>query len=70
MVKAFFQENASRFRQTETSPPMPSPLMDDLGFLAKTDMAEQVLDGTYDPPPEVNIYARELLMEMRRPEKV
>jgi hypothetical protein len=70
MIKAFFKENDSRFSQTELTPPMQAPLVDDLGYLAETDMAEQVLEGTYEPAPEVDQYAKELLHELRRPECV
>ena len=49
---------------------MQPPLVDDLGYLAETEMAEQVLDGTYEPTQEVDQYARELLHELRRPEIV
>jgi hypothetical protein len=70
MVKAFFKENDSRFSQTEDTPPMQSPLVEELGYLADTDFATQVLDGTYEPSPVVDKYARELLHELRIPEVV
>ena len=70
MIKAFFKENDARFSQTESTPPMQPPLVDDLGYLAETAIAEQVLDGSYEPPPEVDRYAREILHELRRPEIV
>jgi hypothetical protein len=50
MVKAFFKENDKRFSQTEPTPPMQPPLVNDLGYLAETEMAEQVLEGTYEIP--------------------
>jgi hypothetical protein len=68
MVKAFFKENDSRFSQTEDTPPMQLPLVEELGCLADTDFAEQVLDGTYEPSQVVDKYARELLHELRIPE--
>jgi hypothetical protein len=70
MVKAFFKENDSRFSQTKDTPPMQSPLVDELGYLADTDFAEQVLNGTYKPSPAVNKYAIELLHELRTPKVV
>ena len=70
MIKAFFKENDSRFSQTESTPPMQPPLVVDLGYLAETEMAEQVLDGSYEPTQDVDQYARELLHELRRPEIV
>ena len=70
MVKAFFQENDARFSQTESTPPMQPPLVNDLGYLAETEKAEQVLEGTYEIPHGVDKYARELIHELRRPEIV
>jgi hypothetical protein len=67
MVKAFFKENDARFSQTEDTPPMQSPLIDDWGYLADTEAAENVLDGSYEPPKTVNWYAKELIRELRRP---
>jgi hypothetical protein len=65
MVKAFFKENGLRFSQTEDTPPMQLPLVDELRYLAETDFAEQVLNGIYEPSPAVNKYARELLHELQ-----
>jgi hypothetical protein len=70
MVNAFFKENDSRFSQSELTPPMLSPLVEDLGYLAETEMADQVLAGCYEPIQEVDRYARELLQELRLPEIV
>jgi hypothetical protein len=39
-------------------PPMqPPPLVEDLGYLAETKMAEQVFEGAYQPTQEVDRYA-------------
>jgi hypothetical protein len=46
MVKAFLKENDERFSQTEPTPPMQPPLVNDLGCLAETEMTDQVLEGT------------------------
>jgi hypothetical protein len=70
MVKAFLKENDWRFSQTEPTPPMQPPLVNDLGYLAETEMAEQVLEGTYEIPQEVDRHTQELLQELRRPEIV
>jgi hypothetical protein len=70
MIKAFFKENNSRFSQTESTPPMQSPLVEDLGYLAETEMAEQILEGSYEPTKELDHYAQELIHELRRPESV
>jgi hypothetical protein len=47
MNEAFFTENDTCFSQTNLTPPMQPPLVNDLGYLAETEMAEQVLTGTY-----------------------
>jgi hypothetical protein len=47
---ACIRENTARFSQTEGTPGMMSPLLDDLGYLADTDAAEQILAGTYVVP--------------------
>jgi hypothetical protein len=70
MVKSFFNENDSRFSQTESTPPMKSPLVEDLGYLAETKKAEQVLEVSYQPTQKVDRYALELLQELRLPECV
>jgi hypothetical protein len=46
---------------------MQPPLINDLGYLAKTEAAEQVLNGCYEPAAEVDKYAKELIQELRRP---
>jgi hypothetical protein len=49
---------------------MQPPLVNNLGHLAETKMAEQVLEGTYEIPQEVDRHTQELLQELRRPEVV
>ena len=63
MVKAFFEENDARFSQTESTPPMQALLVNNLGCLAETKMAEKALEGTYKIPQEVDKCAPELLQE-------
>jgi hypothetical protein len=61
MNEAFFKENNAHFSQTEGTPPMQmTPLVDDLGYLAETEMAEQVLNESYEPTGLVDTYALEL----------
>jgi hypothetical protein len=50
--------------------PMQPPRVADLGYLAETEMAEQVLNGSYEHSQAVDPYARELIFELRRPEIV
>jgi hypothetical protein len=44
---ACIHENAARFSQTEDTPSMTYPLIDELGYLAKTEQADEILSGTY-----------------------
>jgi hypothetical protein len=53
--------NAARFRLMEDTPPMTEPLLSDLGYLADTDAAAQILDGTYICPQGTNAYMRDFL---------
>ncbi len=43
---ACIRENSARFSQTEGTPAMISPLLDDLGYLTDTDQTEDMLHGT------------------------
>jgi hypothetical protein len=38
-------------------------LFDDLGFMGNTDCARQILEGTYDYPPDTNIWTKKILQE-------
>jgi hypothetical protein len=38
-------------------------LCDDLGFTGDTECAHQILEGTYDFPPDTNIWTKEILQE-------
>ena len=43
-------ENDSQFSQSSDTPFMQPPLVNELGFLADTNIADQILQGTYEPP--------------------
>jgi hypothetical protein len=53
-----------KYSQTNQTPPMTQPLQQDLGYLASTPQAQQILDGTYEPPPGTDPYAVKLLQEL------
>jgi hypothetical protein len=38
-------------------------LFDDLGFIGGVDCAQQILKGTYDFPPDINIWTKKILQE-------
>jgi hypothetical protein len=54
---ACIRENTTRFSQTEGTPGMIFPLLDDLGYLGDTEAAEQIHLGTYQIPDGTNPYA-------------
>jgi hypothetical protein len=47
---------------------MTPPLSVDLGKFGETEEAAAILDGTYDPPADVDVYARARLEALRTPE--
>ena len=50
MFKVCITENSSRFSQSNNTPPMTPPLVYNLGLLAETREARQVLGGSWQPP--------------------
>jgi hypothetical protein len=62
--------NAARFHLTEDTPPMTEPLLSDLGYLADTETAAQILDGTYICPPGTDDYTRDFFRILQRPQNV
>ena len=63
-------ENDARFSQSSDTPLMQPPMSDLLGFLANTNTAEQILQGTFQPPENVDLYTKKMLQELRMPEKI
>ena len=49
---AILKANNNKFRQTNDTPPMTS-LLPIIGFLGTTPAAQQILQGTYNPPPSL-----------------
>ena len=70
MELACFEENETRFSQSEQTPPMLSPTLDELGMLGDTDAIEQILLGNYVSPAGTDQYMSELLEEMRMPQSI
>ena len=70
MEQACIAENIARFSPAETTPPMTEPLVTDLGYLADTEAAQRILDGTYDIPPGLDPYAALLIHELRMPASI
>jgi hypothetical protein len=70
MELACFEENETRFSQSEQTPPMLPPTLDELGILGDTDAIEEILAGNYVPPSDTDQYMAELLEEMRMPKAI
>jgi len=58
--------NAAKIRASDDTPFMQEPLVSEFGYLADTAAAERVLDGTYQPPEDIDTYARLLLTEFEK----
>jgi hypothetical protein len=41
------ENNSAHFCLTKNTPPMTEPLLSELGYLANTEAAKQILEGTY-----------------------
>ena len=63
--KGCAEENASKYRQTETTPCMRGQLQEDLGYLGNTASSQAILDGTYIPPEGTNPYITEFLQQLQ-----
>lgn len=70
MEEACIAENIARFSQSGDTPPMTEPLLSELGFLADTPAAFEILQGTYQPPDGVDYYTTLFLRELRMPDNV
>ena len=71
MENACFQENETRFSQSESTPPMQEPMLSELSYLAEHPAAEEILKGSsYEPPQGTDKYMRELLEEIRMPQVI
>jgi hypothetical protein len=67
MERACFEENETRFSQSEQTPPMQSPTLKELGLLGDTEQINAILTGNYISPARTDRYTKELLKEMRMP---
>lgn len=63
--RKIMENNEKCFRLTETSPPMQKPLVSELGYLADTNAATQILQGTYTCPPGVDRYTQQFLASLQ-----
>jgi hypothetical protein len=63
--KAFINEGTRRFSQTNDGPLMQSSFVDRVGYLAELPGAEEILDGTFIPDPEMDQYTKEFLAHLK-----
>ena len=70
MESKLLQVNESKISACENTPFLQQPLLQDFGYNANTPQAEQVLNGTYQPPPLTNKYAKKLLQALQKPHAV
>jgi hypothetical protein len=64
------RENDSWFSQSENTPPMPEPLLSELGYCGDGSQVSNILDGTYEPSPGTDHYAGLLLQQMVMPASI
>ena len=64
--RLIIENNAAHFWLTEDTPPMSEPLLSDLGYLADTSAAEEILQGTYVCPPGTDEYTQDFLQFLQR----
>ncbi len=53
------------FRLAYSEPCCRGQLFDDLGFTEDTACAQQILEGTYDYPPDTYIWTKKILQEVQ-----
>eukprot|EP00978_Attheya_sp_CCMP212_P027177 scaffold90810_cov53-Attheya_sp.AAC.1 len=58
------EEYEARLHCADGSPPMQSPLVDDLEYLGIGKKAKQILDGKYQVPTSIDPYTTALLQQM------
>jgi hypothetical protein len=63
-------ENISRFSQSYGTPPLREPLLSELGIWGDGPAVEAILQGTYEPPDDIDNFTRKLLKEMKMPEAI
>jgi hypothetical protein len=54
---------SKRFHLAYSAPCYRGKLFDDFGFMGDTECAQQILEGTYDFPPDTNIWTKKILQE-------
>jgi hypothetical protein len=60
-------EGNKRYAQAHGSPFLTGLLLEDLGFLCNKNKVQDILDGTYDCPEEVDEFTKQIVHELQRP---
>jgi len=59
-----------RQKQTEDTPFIMSPLLDDLVYLTDSPAADEIIKGRYIPPPGIDLYACEFIEVLAMPASI
>ncbi len=54
---------SERFWLAYSAPCYHGQLFDDVGFMGDTECSQQILEGTYEYPPDTNIWTKKILQE-------
>ena len=64
--KACLEENEQKYCQTQQTPCMTNPLCQLLGLYGNSEFCENILNGTFHPPPHMNVYTTEFLQQLQQ----
>ncbi len=71
METACMAENIARFSQAKSTPPTTEPFVTkNMGYLADTEAAQRILDGTYNIPANLDPCAAMLIHKLRMPKSI
>lgn len=70
IANACAESNLRRQHRCLDTPFLQPPLIDALGYLADTETADEILDGTYDPPESLEKCTKAFLRELVVPQSV
>ena len=68
--KACMEEGTRRFSQTITTPLMQQEFIARVGYQGELNGADEILEGTFDPPNDMDPYAKEFIQQLKMQEVV
>ena len=68
--EACIEENVARFTQNINTPFLMEPLVSEIGLLAETEAANNILKGEYQVPEQLDEYTKALIKELKLPEGI